>query len=118
MSLRAIAILGALGVLAGAFGAHALRDHVAPERLATWETAARYHLLTAVALLYVRTLPSPWPARLLYAGACVFAGSLYLLVLLDLPVLGAVTPVGGLLMIAGWLSLARAGLSPAVGSPR
>jgi len=103
MKAKIVGVVGALGVLAGAFGAHALRGTVPDERLATWETASRYHLLTALALLYAQGLPSPWPFRLLLGGVAVFAGSLYLLVLLDLPVLGAVTTVGGLLLISGWL---------------
>jgi uncharacterized membrane protein YgdD (TMEM256/DUF423 family) len=100
--------LGATGVAAGAFGAHVLADHVTPERLGTWETAARYHLLHALVLLVIEVagVTSPLPRRLLTLGVILFSGSLYLLVLLDLPILGAVTPLGGLALISGWLSLA------------
>lgn len=107
-ALRFAATLGAIAVAGGAFGAHALRDHVPADRLAVWETAARYHLVHAVVLLVLALLPSPpvLSQRLIGAGVCVFAGSLYLLVLLDQPLLGAVTPIGGLLLISGWASLA------------
>jgi uncharacterized membrane protein YgdD (TMEM256/DUF423 family) len=103
-----VGLLGATGVAAGAFGAHALDGRVTPARIAVWETAARYHLIHAVVLLVLLAHPSVWPFRLLAAGTLVFATSLYLLVLLDLPVLGAVTPVGGVLLIAGWVTLAAA----------
>lgn len=107
--LRVAGALGALGVAAGAFGAHALSGRVPPERLATWDTAARYHLVHAVLLLVLALspVPRPLPSNLLTAGVTIFSGTLYALVLLDLPVLGAVTPIGGVLLIAGWLSLAR-----------
>lgn len=106
---RVAAILGALAVAAGAFGAHALADRVTPERLETWQTAASYHLLHAVALLAISLAPAPrrLTSLLFVCGILVFSGSLYTLVLLDLPVLGAITPLGGLCFIAGWLNLAR-----------
>lgn len=105
---RIAAFLGAVGVAAGAFGAHALNGRVTPERLQTWETAARYHLVHAVVLLLLARLVDPLPFRLVLAGTLIFAGSLYLLVLLDLPILGAVTPIGGVCLILGWLAAARA----------
>lgn len=109
---------GATGVALGAFGAHALAAHVTPERLTTWETATRYHLLHAVVLLALAALPtrSPWPRRLFAAGITLFSGSLYLLVLLDLPILGAVTPLGGVALIAGWISVGWE-LKPAPAAP-
>jgi uncharacterized membrane protein YgdD (TMEM256/DUF423 family) len=96
--IRRGAALAALGVAAGAFGAHAL---AANPRLDSWKTAALYHLVHAVALV----LPSlPIATRRLHlAGVVVFSGSLYLLVLLDAPWLGAVTPIGGVCFILGWL---------------
>lgn len=110
MNLSALlpAGLGATGMAAGAFGAHVLAEHVTPQRLETWETAARYHLVHAVVLLVIEVagIASPLPRRLLTLGVLLFSGSLYLLVLLDLPILGAVTPFGGLALIAGWMSLA------------
>ncbi len=104
---RLAALSGAVAVAAGAFGAHALADRVPPERLQTWETAARYHLIHAVLLLILARRDDTLAFRLIAAGTLIFAGSLYLLVLLDLPLLGAVTPVGGLCLIFGWIALAR-----------
>ena len=101
------AIAGACGVAAGAFGAHALRGRVPPERLDTWQTGAHYLLVHAVVLLVLALAGDPVPgARRLFGVGCgIFAGSLFLLVLLDLPVLGAVTPLGGLALIGGWVWL-------------
>ena len=111
--LRISGITGAIAVAAGAFGAHGLHDLVTPERLQTWETAARYHLVHAVVLLVLALAPERTGRafELLFAGSTVFAGSLYLLVLLDQPLLGAVTPIVGVLLIAGWLSIARSARS-------
>ncbi len=107
--------LGALEVALGAFGAHGLADTVSPDRLETWRTGASYglaHALATVVAALVAALRQSaaalWAGRLLLAGSVVFSGSLYALVLLDLPVLGAVAPVGGLAMIAGWATLAVA----------
>lgn len=107
--MRVAAVLGALAVAAGAFGAHALRDHVPAARLETWHTAASYHLVHAVVLLVLATASRARPLSfgLFATGILVFSGSLYALVLLDLPWLGAVTPLGGVAFILGWLSLAR-----------
>jgi uncharacterized membrane protein YgdD (TMEM256/DUF423 family) len=107
------ALAGALGVAAGAFGAHALADAVPPERLATFRTGATYHLAHALAAVLAGLAAAHGlgrPARaagwLFLAGVVLFAGSLYALVLFDLPVLGAVAPLGGVALIAGWLALA------------
>jgi uncharacterized membrane protein YgdD (TMEM256/DUF423 family) len=107
--MRLAAVLGALAVAAGAFGAHGLKDHVTAERLATWHTASTYHLVHAVVLLALALAPTPrrLSAGLFTAGIFLFSGSLYALVLLDQPMLGAITPLGGLAFIAGWLNLAR-----------
>ena len=109
------ASLGALAVALGAFGAHGLRALVSPERLGTWETAAAYHLAHALAAALAGAVAAVtgsdlalWASRLFLAGVLVFSGSLYALVLLDLPVLGAVAPIGGLALIAGWSLLAVA----------
>lgn len=104
------ALLAALAVLLGAFGAHGLEDRVSEARLDTWATATHYHLVHAVALLVLAAHPRPprLAARLLLAGIALFSGSLYLLVLTDTPVLGAITPLGGLCFIGGWLALAWA----------
>ena len=97
------AVVAAVGVAAGAFGAHALGEH---PRLETWKTAAHYEMLHGIAMC----LPGlPKITRiLLLVGTLIFAGSLYLLVLLDQPWLGAITPFGGVALIAGWLSAASA----------
>jgi uncharacterized membrane protein YgdD (TMEM256/DUF423 family) len=104
----AAAILGATAVATGAFGAHALEDVLTPDRLETWNTAARYQLVHAVALLAALGAA---PGRLAQVaalwtiGTLIFSGSLYLLCLTGVAILGAVTPVGGVLLIAGWVTL-------------
>ncbi len=108
----ASAVLGAASVAAGAFGAHALRDLVTPERLDVWRTGAQYGLAHALAGAFAASRAGVWSRRaaaLFVAGGVVFSGSLYALVLLDVPVLGAVTPLGGVAFIAGWLALAKEG---------
>ena len=107
------AILGALAVICGAFGAHALRGQLAPDLLAVWETAARYQMYHALALfgaawVYSRgaTTCAKWSGWLFIAGVVLFSGSLYALALTGLRPLGAITPFGGGALIAGWISLA------------
>ena len=111
------AALGALGVAAGAFGAHALRDRVEPRHLAVWDTAAEYLLWHALALVLVgllirqgsvRARPIRVAGRALSFGVVVFSGSLYVLVLSGVGWLGAITPVGGVSLIVGWGALAYA----------
>ncbi len=113
--LRLGSLLAFAGVALGAFGAHALRDKVSAEYLQTWNTAVLYHLLHALALfslgLYARSSGDAGAnvrtgGWLLLAGVLVFSGSLYALVLTGIRPLGAVTPVGGLLFLAGWAWLA------------
>lgn len=106
-----------LGVAAGAFGAHALGEMVTADRLATWETAARYQLVHALALLATAWAVERWPGRLariagwlFVAGTLLFSGSLYLLVLTDTGWLGAVTPLGGIAFLGGWSCLVRQSL--------
>lgn len=113
----AAAVLGFLGVALGAFGAHALRASLEPRDLEIFETGVRYQLVHAVALLGVAWVASRWPGTaaglagwLFIAGTAVFSGSLYLLVLTGPRWLGAVTPLGGLALLAGWLSLGWAAL--------
>ena len=105
---RVAGVAGALGVLLGAFGAHGLRSVVAdPHLLEVWETAARYHLLHTLALCAVALHPArPRVAGALFvAGIVIFSGSLYALVLTGVGVLGAITPIGGLAFVGGWLAL-------------
>ncbi len=107
------ALSGLVAVAAGAFGAHALRDRLAPDMLAVFETGARYQMYHALALLAVAWAAGRWPGPapvaagwLFVAGTVVFSGSLYLLALTGARWLGAVTPLGGLAFIAGWAALA------------
>lgn len=104
------AALALAGVALGAFGAHALAEWLSPADLETFETAVRYQMYHALGLLGVAWLADraghPLVVRggwLLVAGTAVFSGTLYLLVLTDTRWLGAVTPVGGVLQLAGWL---------------
>jgi uncharacterized membrane protein YgdD (TMEM256/DUF423 family) len=118
--LRLGAVIAALGVAVGAFGAHGLRDTVTPERLAIFETGARYHLLHALGILAAAWAAhaAPQAAGPRWAGACfavgvlIFSGSLYALTLTGVPSWGAVTPLGGLAFIAGWIALATTPLPP------
>lgn len=106
------ALFGALGVLAGAFGAHALRTRLDPGALATFETAVRYQMYHAIALVGLGALGLRWHAgALLWAGwlfaigIVIFSGSLYLVSLTGGRSWGSVTPVGGLCLIGGWLGV-------------
>jgi uncharacterized membrane protein YgdD (TMEM256/DUF423 family) len=105
-----------LAVGAGAFGAHALRGRIDADLLPVFETAARYHMYHALALLAVALAAWRWPQGgwslpgwLFVAGIVVFSGSLYLLALTGVRWLGAVTPIGGVCFLAGWVALALAG---------
>jgi uncharacterized membrane protein YgdD (TMEM256/DUF423 family) len=109
------AISGFIGVGAGAFGAHGLRARLNPELLAVFESAARYQMYHALALLGVAWVVSRWPGGLataagwlFVAGTIVFSGSLYALALTGSRWLGAITPLGGLCFLAGWICLALA----------
>ena len=100
------------GVAAGAFGAHALKTRVTPELFLVFETGVRYQLLHAIALLAVGLAaahrPSvSWsiPVGLFTAGTVLFSGSLYALALSGVRWLGAVTPLGGVCFLVGWLAL-------------
>src|SRR2546428_2106205 len=103
------AISGFLGVAFGAFGAHALRSRLSPEMLAVFETGVRYQMYHAFAVLIVAAaIGHIGSARLLvitgwffFAGILLFSGSLYALALTSVGILGAITPVGGLLFLVG-----------------
>jgi uncharacterized membrane protein YgdD (TMEM256/DUF423 family) len=111
------ALSGAIGVGAGAFGAHALRARLEPRMLEVFETGARYQMYHAIALLAVGWAASRWPGSLttasgwlFLAGTVLFSGSLYAMALTDVRALGAITPLGGVCFIAGWLCLAVAAM--------
>ncbi|HVP69643.1 MAG TPA: DUF423 domain-containing protein [Anaeromyxobacteraceae bacterium] len=111
---------GLVAVAAGAFGAHGLRARLAPDLLAIFETAARYQMYHALALLAAAWATTRWPGPaaawagwLFVAGTLVFSGSLYALALTGTRWLGAVTPLGGVAFLAGWASLAWAALRKA-----
>lgn len=109
MKTSIAALLAALAVGFGAFGAHALKTRLAPDLLAVWTTASHYHLVHAVALVAM-ALGKKDPGRswsVLLAGIVLFAGSLYVLALTGIRGIGAITPIGGVLLVAGWLMLAR-----------
>jgi uncharacterized membrane protein YgdD (TMEM256/DUF423 family) len=104
---------GLVAVAAGAFGAHALRARLTPEHLAVFETAARYEMYHALGLLAVAWAVTRWPGTLpvwagwlFVAGTVLFSGSLYLLAFTGIRWLGAVTPLGGVAFLAGWICLA------------
>jgi uncharacterized membrane protein YgdD (TMEM256/DUF423 family) len=114
--LRIAALLGMLAVLLGAFGAHGLKPVLSRHQTAAiWETAVFYHFIHAVVLLVLAGRPpcprGPWLCFVF--GIVVFSGSLYLLALTNQRWLGAVTPVGGISLAAGWLWLALAAAHPA-----
>ena len=110
--IAAGAVNAALAIGAGAFGAHGLKDRLDTRRLEIFETAARYHLLHAVALVLCGALALHGVARastagwILQGGVAVFSGTLDALALTDVKVLGAITPLGGAALIVGWLVLA------------
>lgn len=101
------AVLGGTAVALGAFGTHGLTGVLTAAHLATFETAVRYQMFHGLALLAMAALPirTILAGRLVLAGTIVFCGSLYLLVALNAGVLGVIAPVGGLLLIAGWVTL-------------
>ncbi len=109
------AILMALGVAFGAFGAHALKDRLDAYSMGIWEKAVFYHFVHALGLLLVAALPRAAAlsesagasvSALLLGGIVLFSGSLYVLALSGVKMLGAVTPFGGVAFIAAWLMLA------------
>lgn len=108
-ALRIAAITGFLAVALGAFGAHGLKATFLENGQAhNWETAAHYHLVHAVVLLVLatRSAVAKLPFLLFTAGIVIFSGSLYLLAVTSVKWLGAITPIGGVCLIAGWLALA------------
>jgi len=117
MTPRAAMVLGALlagaAVVAGAFAAHGLRGRLDPESLGVFETAARYQIYHGIALVIAALAAGRWPeARfspvwwMFLVGTVVFSGSLYLLALTGVRAIGVLTPIGGVLLIAGWATFA------------
>jgi uncharacterized membrane protein YgdD (TMEM256/DUF423 family) len=115
---KVLAVGGALIALAtilGAFGAHALKSQLSPDKLQVYETAVRYHFFHALGLLAIgvllRSMDSEllrWSAVLVIAGVVLFSGSLYLLTFGAPRVVGVITPLGGLALIAGWILFSAA----------
>ena len=102
-----------LGVALGAFAAHGLKTKLSPEMFNIFEVGVRYHTYHALALLAVAWASTRWPGTsvtaagwLFLVGTVIFSGSLYLLSLTGLRWLGAITPIGGLAFLIGWLLLA------------
>ncbi|MDB5722845.1 MAG: hypothetical protein JWP15_3463 [Alphaproteobacteria bacterium] len=107
--LAAGALLAGLGVALGAFGAHALRDILSPAAMGWWQTGIQYQMWHAIALVALAALPAQrvrLPAAMLGIGALIFSASLCAMALTGARWLGAVTPIGGALMILGWGLLA------------
>jgi uncharacterized membrane protein YgdD (TMEM256/DUF423 family) len=113
---RTLAIAGlllALATIFGAFGAHALKAQLSPDRLQVYETAVRYHFFHALGLLgigltlrFVDASPIRWAAVLVLIGVVLFSGSLYALTFGAPRPIGIVTPLGGLALVAGWICFA------------
>src|SRR5262245_11312948 len=112
------AIAGFLAVALGAFGAHGLRSRLSPDMLAVIETGVRYHMYHTLAILIVGLLLARFDGWMIRAagwafavGIILFSGSLYLLALTGITVLGAITPIGGLAFLLGWGLLAVAAVA-------
>ncbi|MCZ2260660.1 DUF423 domain-containing protein [Sporosarcina sp. G11-34] len=109
------AVNAAIAVMFGAFGAHALKEKLSEKYLAIWETAVQYQMFHALGLVLIGILMSSsllgpltqlnWAGYLLLAGIIIFSGSLYILSLSGIGILGAITPIGGVAFIAGWIML-------------
>ncbi|MGV2885115.1 MULTISPECIES: DUF423 domain-containing protein [Paenibacillus] len=108
------AVLTMLAVAIGAFGAHMLKEKIGADAIAVYETGVQYHMIHAIALLIIgltagqlgSSTKLKWAARLLFIGIIIFSGSLYVLSISGIKVLGAITPIGGVAFIVGWLLLA------------
>jgi uncharacterized membrane protein YgdD (TMEM256/DUF423 family) len=113
-SATGAAALG-LAVILGAFGAHGLKDRLDAYSMGVYEKAVFYHFVHALGVLIVSLMPKAgylsqtqtnWICGFLTAGIALFSGSLYVLAVTRIPMLGAITPFGGISFIAGWLMLA------------
>lgn len=117
MTMRLLMLFGAFGgllsVVLGAFAAHGLRDRLAPEMLAVFQTGVQYQFYHSLALLVVgamamqgMSVPGMRCSALLFAaGIVIFSGSLYVLALSGIKWVGAITPIGGICFLAGWMAL-------------
>ncbi len=110
--LMTASILLAMAVAIGAFGAHGLKSHLSGEMMQVYKTGVEYHFYHALGLLLIGvlsvTMPSGllnWPAIFLTAGIILFSGSLYVLAITGIKWIGAITPLGGLSFIIGWVLL-------------
>jgi uncharacterized membrane protein YgdD (TMEM256/DUF423 family) len=110
--LLAASVFLAMAVIIGAFGAHGLKSHLSAESLQTYKTGVEYHFYHALGILMIGVLAVymphvylKWSAILLSAGIILFSGSLYVLAITGIKWLGAITPLGGLSFIAGWIIL-------------
>jgi uncharacterized membrane protein YgdD (TMEM256/DUF423 family) len=107
-----------LSVALGAFGAHMLKSKLSSEMLAVYQTGVQYHMAHALALILIALAADKlgngnlvhWSGWFIFGGIILFSGSLYALSISGIKVLGAITPIGGLLFLAGWLLLATAAL--------
>lgn len=114
--LMVAAISGLLAVVIGAFGAHGLKGRITTDLMAIFQTGVQYHFYHTLALLLVGILMLQfpqisllkWSGWLFIAGIVVFSGSLYVMAITDIKWLGAITPIGGVAFIAGWLTMAIA----------
>lgn len=114
-------VIMALSVAIGAFGAHILEGILTPDDMATFETGVQYHMIHGIAVIFTGLAAGLlgeskklfWAGVLFIAGIAIFSGSLYVLVLSGMKWLGAITPIGGVSFIAGWLALMAAAVSGA-----
>ena len=113
--MKLFIILGALctmmSVGTGAFGAHGLEGKLSDKYMAVWEKAVNYQMYHGLGLIIIGVISGTtsinvnWAGWLLFLGVVFFSGSLYILALTQIRILGAITPIGGVLFIAGWLML-------------
>ena len=107
-------ILVMLSVMIGAFGAHMLEPIIGEDKISVYETGVQYHMIHALGIILIGIIMKVfgeakllvWSARLLFIGIILFSGSLYALSISGLGPLGAITPLGGVCFIAGWICLA------------
>ena len=107
-------ILVMLSVMIGAFGAHMLEPIIGEDKISVYETGVQYHMIHALGIILIGVIAKVfgeakllvWSARLLFIGIILFSGSLYVLSISGLGPLGAITPLGGVSFIAGWICLA------------